>query len=133
MVKNLLLLGVIALGATCVILTLQLQARGTKIDLLQKNLATAEMVNGQNVNEVKRLALEKGELVSKLAADVARSEAAMERITLLEHENETLERAFVEQQRALGEADPVVAEWQLAGMPASVACSLWPGSRTCPD
>lgn len=132
MLRNLLFLALIALGATCVVLVVQLTARGATIDVLRKSLVTAEMVNSHNVNEVNTLAREKAALVTKLAEGVARSEAAVERITVLELENETLERAFVEQQKAL-EQDPDVARWMSAGMPVAAACSLWPAARDCQD
>lgn len=79
-----------------------------------------------------KLAKEKADLVTKLAEGVARSEAAVERIAVLELENETLERAFLEQQKAL-EDDPDVAQWMSAGMPVAAACGLWPAARDCQD
>jgi HAMP domain-containing protein len=130
MSRNLLLLALIALGATCVVLMVQLAARSSEIEMLHKSLATAELINSHNVDQVNKLAKEKADLVTKLAEGVARSEAAVERIAVLELENETLERAFLEQQKAL-EDDPDVAQWMSAGMPVAAACSLWPAARDC--
>lgn len=132
MFRNLLLLALITLGATCVVLMVQLAARNSEVELLRKSLATAELVNSHNVEQVNRLAREKAALVTKLAEGVARSEAAVERITALEMENEVLERAFLEQQKAL-EGNPDAAEWMSTGMPVAAACSLWPAARTCQD
>lgn len=132
MFRNLLSLALIALGATCVVLMVQLAARNSEVELLRKSLATAELVNSHNVEQVNRLAREKAALVTKLAEGVARSEAAVERIAALEMENEVLERAFLEQQKAL-EGNPDAAGWMSSGMPVAVACSLWPAARTCQD
>lgn len=132
MFRNLLSLALIALGATCVVLMVQLAARNSEAELLRKSLATAELVNSHNVEQVNRLAREKAALVTKLAEGVARSEAAVERIAALEMENEVLERAFLEQQKAL-EGNPDAAGWMSAGMPVAAACSLWPAARTCQD
>src|SRR5690606_35733594 len=113
-------------------LMVQLAARSSEIEMLHKSLATAELINSHNVDQVNKLAKEKADLVTKLAEGVARSEAAVERIAVLELENETLERAFLEQQKAL-ETDPDVAQWMSAGMPVAAACSLWPAARDCQD
>lgn len=132
MSRNLMLLALVALGATCVVLMVQLAARSSEIEMLHKSLATAELINSHNADQVNKLAKEKADLVTKLAEGVARSEAAVERIAALELENETLERAFLEQQKAL-EDDPDVSQWMSAGMPVAAACSLWPAARDCQD
>lgn len=130
MVKKLLVLAVIGLSALCIQLWLQATAHEATIKTLQNNLVLASLVNEHNVSEVNRLAREKSALVTQLADGVARSEDALERITLLEIENEILETAFLEQHRSFSE-DPDVGKWMSTGMPDVVACSLWTRASAC--
>lgn len=131
MLKNLLILAVLALGAACVFLVIQAAARGATIDELRRELNDAANVNAAETAKVVELAREKNDLVSKIAADVARAEAAVERITALEYENEALEISNAKLRDGLAASDPDAASWLAAGMPAAVACSMWPAEPAC--
>lgn len=130
-VNRLLLLGLACLAVGCVVLIVQNSTQRATIGELNGKMATAEHVSKANHRTMQRLAQEKADLVTKIAADTAAAELAQDRYTRLELQYNALETHNERLRDDLATDDPVVADWFSTGMPVAVACSMWPTEPSC--
>lgn len=133
MTIKLLLLALLAAVAAAILFFFQAAALDRKVTTLEADLALATTFNEQCVGQVNTVAQQKAALVSKIAADTAAAEAAVDRYYRLEYEHGVLEKLTEKYREELVARDPDAAQWMLAGMPSGVACSVWPEAGACKD
>lgn len=120
-----LLAALLALAVTCGYLGVRLTVVKSERDSLQTTAAVCASANASNIQAISALQSKNAELVSKIAADLARSKDAADQYLKLEAQYDALQSANEALRDELIRTDPKAGEWLLAGMPASVACSVW--------